>query len=149
MDKMTKSLMLTCMALSALMFPLVMGSNVERDESADIGYKIEGKVYPPDNRGQDWFWRTRVLIDGGKRIGYLKDDNTFAISGLPSGSYLVEVSNPDHFYEPIRVDITSKGKIRARKVNQVQPSQVTQVIRSLLFRNAKEHQQRVFFLMKL
>jgi len=36
----------------------------------------------------------------------------------------VEVTNPDYFYEPVRVDINAKGKIRARKVNNVQPSQV-------------------------
>lgn len=59
------------------------------------------------------------------QIGYLREDNTFVVHGVPSGSYLVEVVNPDHFYEPIRVDINSKGKIRARKVNNVQPSQVS------------------------
>lgn len=36
----------------------------------------------------------------------------------------MEVTNPDYFYEPVRVDINAKGKIRARKVNNVQPSQV-------------------------
>merc|ERR1719264_2204542 len=51
----------------------------------------------------------------------------FAVSGLPTGSYLVEISNPDYVYEGTRVDINAKGKIRARKVNNVQPTQVTQV----------------------
>jgi hypothetical protein len=37
------------------------------------------------------------------------------------------VINPDYFYEPIRVEINSKGKIRARKVNHIQPSQVIQL----------------------
>jgi hypothetical protein len=49
------------------------------------------------------------------------------VNGLAPGSYLLEVSSPDYFYEPVRIDINSKGKIRARKVNNVQPSQVTQV----------------------
>ena len=49
------------------------------------------------------------------------------MNGLQSGSYLVEVSNPDYVYEPTRVDINTKGKIRARKVNNVQPTQVNQV----------------------
>ena len=46
---------------------------------------------------------------------------------LSPGSYLIEVSNPDYFYEPIRVDINSKGKIRARKVNYIQTSAVQQL----------------------
>ena len=59
---------------------------------------------------------------------FFQDDNTFTVRGLQPGSYLVEVVNADFFYEPVRVDITSKGKIRARKVNNVQPTQVNQVL---------------------
>ena len=59
---------------------------------------------------------------------FFQDDNTFTVRGLQPGSYLVEVVNADFFYEPVRVDITSKGKIRARKVNNVQPTQVNQVV---------------------
>ena len=57
----------------------------------------------------------------------LQEDNTFVVNGLQSGSYLIEISNPDYVYEATRVDINAKGKIRARKVNNVQPTQVTQV----------------------
>ena len=56
-----------------------------------------------------------------------QEDNSFSISGLASGSYLLEVHNPDYYYEPVRIDINSKGKVRARKVNNVQPSQVNQL----------------------
>ena len=52
--------------------------------------------------------------------------------GLSSGSYLVEVVNPDYMYEPIRVDINSKGKHRARRNNLVQPSQVVWISYSYL-----------------
>jgi len=55
---------------------------------------------------------------------FLQEDNSFTVQGLSSGSYLVEVACPDYYYEPVRVDINSKGKIRARKVSNVQPSQV-------------------------
>ena len=57
----------------------------------------------------------------------IQEDNTFVVNGLQSGSYLIEISNPDYVYEATRVDINAKGKIRARKVNNVQPTQVTQV----------------------
>ena len=53
-----------------------------------------------------------------------QEDNSFTVQGLSSGSYLIEVACPDYYYEPVRVDINSKGKIRARKVSNVQPSQV-------------------------
>ena len=56
-----------------------------------------------------------------------QEDNSFVITGLPSGSYLLEVQHPDYYYESVRVDINSKGKVRARKVNNVQPSQVNQL----------------------
>ena len=53
-----------------------------------------------------------------------RNDGTFQVSNVPSGSYEVEVANADYVFEPVRVDITSKGKIRARKLNLLQPSQV-------------------------
>jgi hypothetical protein len=90
-------------------------------------FQIEGKIAPPDPKPKEWYWSTKIFLDGGKRFAYLKEDNSFAITGLKSGSYLLEVTNPDFHYEPIRVDINSKGKVRARKVNNVQPAQVNQL----------------------
>ncbi|KAJ9582061.1 hypothetical protein L9F63_003644 [Diploptera punctata] len=55
------------------------------------------------------------------------EDGTFTINNIPSGSYVVEVANPNYAYEPVRVEINSKGKYRARKVNYIQTSQVLQV----------------------
>lgn len=63
-----------------------------------------------------------------------RKDGTFAVTNLPAGSYLVEVTNPDYFYEPIRVDVTSKGKIRARKVNYMQANAVSQLNYPLRFK---------------
>jgi len=56
-----------------------------------------------------------------------REDGTFTINNVPSGSYVVEVANPDYAYEPVRVEINSKGKYRARRVNYIQTSQVVQV----------------------
>lgn len=56
-----------------------------------------------------------------------REDGAFTINNVPSGSYVVEVANPDYAYEPVRVEINSKGKYRARKVNYIQTSQVVQV----------------------
>ncbi|VDM99230.1 unnamed protein product [Thelazia callipaeda] len=54
-------------------------------------------------------------------------DGSFVVSGVPSGSYIVEISNVEYAFEPVRVDISSKGKIRARRLNLLQPSLVSSV----------------------
>lgn len=58
---------------------------------------------------------------------FSREDGTFIISNVPSGSYVIEIVNPNCVYEPVRVEINSKGKFRARKVNLIQTSQVIQV----------------------
>lgn len=90
---------------------------------------------------------TTISINGGEYEGYLKEDGSFVISSVPSGSYVVDIVNADYYYESVnksrlyylvsiltnlfqfqvRVEINPKGKFRARKVNFVQPSQIIQV----------------------
>lgn len=57
---------------------------------------------------------TRILVDDGQYVAFLKADGTFSIPGLESSSYVVEVVAPRNDYEPVRVDINSKGKVRTR-----------------------------------
>lgn len=42
-----------------------------------------------------------------------RTDGSFAVHDIPSGSYVVEVVSPSYRFEPARVDITSKGKMRS------------------------------------
>lgn len=66
-------------------------------------YVIEGKVYPPELSGDaNWQSNTRVSINDGEFKGFLKEDGTFVVNGVPSGSYVLEIVNPDYFYEPVR-----------------------------------------------
>lgn len=67
---------------------------------------------------------TRILIDDGLYVGFLRADGTFTIPGLSSNSYVLEISSPRNVYEPVRIDINSKGKIRTRRLNLLQPSDV-------------------------
>ncbi|XP_055380082.1 ER membrane protein complex subunit 7 homolog [Condylostylus longicornis] len=92
-------------------------------------YVIEGRVYPPELYTADSYWQqnTSISINSGEYKGFLRDDGTFVISGVPSGSYVLEIHNPDYFYEPVRVEINPKGKFRARRVNYIQPAQVIQI----------------------
>jgi len=67
---------------------------------------------------------TRILVDDGLHVGHLRADGTFSISGLASNSYVVEISSPKNYFEPVRVDITTKGKIRSRRLNLIQPTEI-------------------------
>lgn len=102
-------------------------SSIEED-SANGRYAIEGRVFPPDEQDStNWQVDTRIHVNGGEYIGFIKDDGSFTIYNIPTGSYVVEILHPDYMYEPVRVEINSKGKYRARKVNYIQTSQVIQV----------------------
>lgn len=86
-------------------------------------YTIRGKI---NIRADELdLQNTRILIDDGAQVGFLRADGTFSIQNLPTGSYILEVSSPRNYYEPVRVDINSKGKIRARRLNLIQPSDIT------------------------
>ncbi|VDI50748.1 Hypothetical predicted protein [Mytilus galloprovincialis] len=85
-------------------------------KTTDLGYHVPEK--------NEFLRKMKLLIVTHFNIESLVSDGSFVISGLPSGSYVVEVSHPAFIFDAARVDITSKGKIRARKVNYLQPSQV-------------------------
>ncbi|CAG9563730.1 unnamed protein product [Danaus chrysippus] len=109
-------------------FATVRSQSIE-EELGNGRYVIEGRVFPPDDSELKSPWQidTRIHVNGGEYIGFIKDDGSFTIHNVPSGSYVVEIINPDYMYEPVRVEINSKGKYRARKVNYIQTSQVIQV----------------------
>jgi len=90
-------------------------------------FKIEGKVVVPFTSDSDWIGSTTVLVDGGAFLGFVKSDGSFVINNVPSGSYVVDIANPTYMFEPVRIDINQKGKIRARRVNNVQPQAVSQL----------------------
>lgn len=75
-------------------------------------------------------------------------DGSFTIYNVQSGSYVLEVLSAKYMFEPVRIDISSKGSIRARKLNNLKPSQV-QLLRYPLemkpFTYMKYFQQREKF----
>lgn len=103
---------------------------VNNEEESDSGrFTIEGKVYPMDPPFTQLNWQvsTKIHVNGGEYLGFVKEDGSFLVHNVPSGSYILEVINPEYTYEPVRVEINTKGKFRARKVNHIQVSQVIQV----------------------
>lgn len=79
--------------------------NIIDEYDANSGlYSIEGKVYAPEifsSSELNWQRDTTITINDGEYSGYIKEDGTFVISGVPSGSYVVEVSNPNYYYESV------------------------------------------------
>lgn len=122
---------------------LSSSSSTDNTAHNTIWYTIEGRVLPPvtekkpgslqhhqssSSSNSEWTTQIQVLVNGGENIGHIKEDGTFVIHGVTSGSHVIDVIHPTIHYESARVDITSKGKIRARKVNHLQPSLVTHVV---------------------
>ena len=42
------------------------------DQSGSQKYKIEGKVIVPFTADQDWITTSRILVDGGELLGFLR-----------------------------------------------------------------------------
>lgn len=84
----------------------------------------------------DWISETKVIVDGGIYVGFLRPDGSFTIRDVPAGSYIVDAISPNYLFEPVRVDISgrAKGKIRARRVNFLQNSAVIQLPYPLKFK---------------
>lgn len=115
--------------LSTLCFLVNADTSLEED-SGPGRYVIEGRVFPlSDYQNGHVNWQTvaRVHVNGGEFIGFVKRDGSFIVHNIPSGSYVVEVLHPEYTFEAVKVEINSKGKFRARKINNIQTSLVTQV----------------------
>lgn len=87
-------------------------------------FRIEGRAIVPGLKPQDWVSAARVLVEGEEYVGFMRVDGSFSVHDVPSGSYVVEIVSPTFRFDPVRVDITSKGKMRARLVNHIKTSEV-------------------------
>lgn len=67
-----------------------------------------------------------MLVDR-EYISFLKTNGSFVVHDIPSGSYVVDVISSSYRFDPNRVDITSKGKRRARYVNYINTSEVVRL----------------------
>ncbi|KAK9736152.1 ER membrane protein complex subunit 7, beta-sandwich domain [Popillia japonica] len=50
--------------------------------------------------------------------GFVKEDGTFIIHNIPSGSYIVEALNSELTYELVRVEINSKGRTKYFQIRE-------------------------------
>lgn len=130
---------MTQIVITVIIFTLILFVNISMEDEVNSAtihlYKIEGKVQVTDTPVAEWAPSAKVIVDGGRFIGFIKQDGSFVISNVPPGSYLVEVSSPSYIFEPARVDISSKtGKMRARKSDLLRPTAVTALPYPLKFK---------------
>jgi len=126
--------------LCLLLFFLVPSMLAADSDYSNQYFSIEGKVSVVNDKQKlsDWMGDTTVQVNGGDYKGFLKSDGSFVIHAVPSGSHIVEVASANYEFERYRVDITKGGKIRARRVNFVQPSAVQVVPYPLRFITSKQ-----------
>ncbi|CAH8875469.1 unnamed protein product [Trichobilharzia szidati] len=91
------------------------------------GYVIEGTVVVPTEAPSDWHINTRINVAGDQYVGFVRSDGSFEVTNIPSGSYIIEAINPVYYFQGVRVDISSKGRIRARQLNAPQPNAVKEI----------------------
>ena len=106
-------------AILTLTMSLMVAADSDQGPNPPQFFTIEGKVSIPQSLNMEWVTQTKLLVDGGKYLGFLGEDGSFVITNVPPGSYVVEVASPDYDFEPARVEITSRGKMRARRVNNL------------------------------
>lgn len=109
---------------------VLCAENSAEDENTTDRYVIEGKVFPLSDyhlNQANWQTNTKIHVNGGEILGFVRKDGSFVVHNVLPGSYVLEVLNPEYTFEPVRVEINSKGKFRARKLNHIQTSQVIQV----------------------
>uniref|UniRef100_A0A4W5R7T4 Endoplasmic reticulum membrane protein complex subunit 7 n=1 Tax=Hucho hucho TaxID=62062 RepID=A0A4W5R7T4_9TELE len=136
-----------CLFLQAMFTLACCFSDMESGPIATSGsvqpngdrFKIEGRAIVPGVKTQDWISSARVTVEGEEYIGFLRTDGSFVVNDVPSGSYVVEVISPGYKFEAVRVDITSKGKMRARLVNFIKTSEVIRQPYPLQLRSSGPH----------
>nr|ACO08330.1 C15orf24 homolog precursor [Oncorhynchus mykiss] len=136
-----------CIFLQAMFVLACCFSDIESGPIATSGsvqpngdrFKLEGRAIVPGVRTQDWISSARVTVEGEEYIGFMRTDGSFVVNDVPSGSYVVEVISPGYKFEAVRVDITSKGKMRARLVNFIKTSEVIRQPYPLQLRSSGPH----------
>ncbi|KAL4656456.1 ER membrane protein complex subunit 7 [Arapaima gigas] len=128
-----------CFLHSVFALALGFGDMEPGPQTSGERFRIEGRALVHGVRLQDWISTAHVLVEGEEHVGFLKTDGSFAVNDVPPGSYVVEVVSPTYRFEPVRVDITSKGKMRARMVNYIKTSEVVRLAYPLQMKSTGPH----------
>ena len=58
-------------------------------------------------------------------LPHTRRDGSFTVHNIASGSYVVDVISSTFAFQPVRVDVSTKGNCRARELDLLRPSAVT------------------------
>lgn len=120
-------LVYTTFVFSFFSINFIKADIIDEENDTSAQYVLEGRVFPLSDSQQkqfNWQANARIHVNGGEYLGFVRKDGSFTIQNVPAGSYIVEVLHPEFAFEPARVEINSKGKFRARKVNHIKTSEV-------------------------
>ncbi|KAL7669818.1 hypothetical protein ACOME3_004764 [Neoechinorhynchus agilis] len=81
-------------------------------------FSIEGSVLPCPNA--DVLLNAWISIDDNHRIAHFDRNGRFVATRVSHGSHIVRLMHPDVHFQPIRVDISTRGKYRVRRANILQ-----------------------------
>ncbi|KAM9466248.1 ER membrane protein complex subunit 7-like [Clarias gariepinus] len=123
--------------LTVLLFAFCTRFNgVEGNEER---FRIEGRALVYGVRAEEWTPRAHVLLHGEEHVGFVRLDGSFTVNDVPPGSYVLHIASPVYRFEPVRVDITATGKMRARRVNYIRTSEVLQLPYPVQMRCTGQH----------
>ncbi|XP_030452653.1 ER membrane protein complex subunit 7 homolog [Syzygium oleosum] len=108
------------LALSAPFFFLVLSVSAAVPSGSADGFTINGRARIP-GAGAIMFGLpgkisdAKVILNGGKRITFLRPDGYFSFHNISAGTHLIEVSALGYFFSPVRVDVSARnpGKVQA------------------------------------
>ena len=70
---MMKPIAFICVFMSVGISSLISAASSDLEiDMESSSFQIEGKVAPPDSKPKDWYWTTKITLEGGKRMAYLK-----------------------------------------------------------------------------
>nr|CAD1831824.1 unnamed protein product [Ananas comosus var. bracteatus] len=108
-------LLLSLIALSSLLPPTLAAP-----PGSGEGFSVAGRV-KLEGMGSKGFGlpaktaNTKVILNGGQRVTFVRPDGYFAFHNVPAGTHLIEVVSLGYFFSPVRVDISARnpGKVQA------------------------------------
>jgi len=71
-------------------------------------YSVEGKIDILSGHLDPTV--TKVLLNGGAYVTFVKADGSFVFRDLAPATYVLEVNNVNFAFEPVRVDISASDK---------------------------------------
>ncbi|KAI4376177.1 hypothetical protein MLD38_013967 [Melastoma candidum] len=112
------TLLLVSLSLLLSLAPFSSGSSASPGSAE--GFTINGRVKIPGLAVQAFgvsgkLSDAKVILNGGRKITFLRPDGYFSFHNISAGTHLIEVAAIGYFFSPVRVDVSARhpGKVQA------------------------------------